>query len=93
MPSITTRIDVREIEPRQRHPLIFSRFGELATGEALEVVSDHDPQPLHRQFELLAPDEFSWEYLEEGPVTWRVAIARANAPRASGCCGGCGGGA
>ena len=92
MPSFATRIDVRDIEPTQRHPVIFSTFRGLANGESLELVNDHDPQPLHRRFELLAPNEFSWSYLQRGPELWRVAITRVGRTQATGsCCGGCGG--
>ena len=90
--SFADRIDVRQIEPHDRHPTIFASFGRLAPGQSLELVNDHDPQPLHRQFELLNPTEFAWTYLERGPV-WRVAIARVRpAAAANSCCGGCGGG-
>ena len=40
-------IDVRTIAPRERHPLIFRTFGDLAAGEALQLVNDHDPKPLY----------------------------------------------
>lgn len=81
-------IDVRTIAPRDRHPMIFSTFGKLPPGQALELVNDHDPAPLRSQFEALVPGEFAWDYLEEGPTTWRVAIKRVKA--AGSCCGSCG---
>jgi uncharacterized protein (DUF2249 family) len=90
----TTRVDVRTIAPRERHPLIFSTFGGLATGEAMELVNDHDPRPLYYQFNAEMPGEFAWDYLEQGPDTWRVAITRvkgasaASAAREDNCCGG-----
>ncbi|WP_427914715.1 DUF2249 domain-containing protein [Ramlibacter sp. MMS24-I3-19] len=92
MPSPATRIDVRELEPRERHPTIFATFQALRSGEFLELVNDHDPQPLHRQFELLASGEFDWRYLQQGPALWRVAITRLRPPQPSStCCGSCGG--
>lgn len=97
MPQPASRIDVRTIAPRERHPLIFSTFNGLAAGEALELVNDHDPRPLYYQFNAQAPGQFTWEYLESGPATWRVAITRTQAapmPAVAGgsCCGGgCGG--
>lgn len=69
-------IDVREIPPRNRHPLIFQTFDALAEGEAFELVNDHDPKPLYYQFSHERPNLFVWEYLEQGPTTWRVAIQR-----------------
>ena len=93
MSQFASRIDVRTIPPRERHPLIFSTFDGLVTGQALELVNDHDPRPLFYQFSEKVPGEFSWDYLEQGP-TWRVAITRvkAGAHGTNGqCCGSCGG--
>lgn len=88
-----SRIDVRNIAPRDRHPLIFSTFGALAPGQAMELVNDHDPRPLYQQFEAQLPGQFDWTWLEQGPQTWRVAITRLDKPtdRAGSCCGCCGG--
>ena len=91
----TSILDLRQIAPPARHPLIFSSFANLQPGQSLELVNDHDPQPLNAQFELRAPGEFSWRYLESGPSVWRVEIAKSLnvAPVApGGCCGGCCGG-
>jgi uncharacterized protein (DUF2249 family) len=94
MTNLATRVDVRTIPPRERHPLIFSTFGALPAGAAMELVNDHDPRPLYYQFNAEFTGQFSWEYLEQGPDTWRVAIARvADGPQGGGSCcgGGCGG--
>lgn len=86
------RVDVRTIAPRDRHPLIFSTFDALAAGEAMELVNDHDPMPLHAQFQARSPGKFAWDYLEQGPDTWRVAITRLKSGHSDGqCCGSCGG--
>lgn len=74
---MTTTIDVREIPPRERHPLIFRTFGALQPGEAFLLVNDHDPRPLYYQFQAESPGGFGWEYLEQGPEVWRVRISRA----------------
>ncbi|MBX6763600.1 MAG: DUF2249 domain-containing protein [Rubrobacteraceae bacterium] len=69
-------IDVRRIAPGERHPLIFRTFDGLAAGESFELVNDHDPKPLHRQFSVQREGRFSWEYLERGPGLWRIKIAK-----------------
>lgn len=85
-------VDVREIPPRDRHPLIFSTFHGLRAGEAMELVNDHDPRPLYYQFQAERPGQFSWDYLESGPQVWRVRIQRLAAGHGNGqCCGSCGG--
>ncbi|HEX5634437.1 MAG TPA: DUF2249 domain-containing protein [Gemmatimonadales bacterium] len=89
-------VDVRTIAPQDRHPVIFSTFRRLGPGETMEIVNDHDPLPLQRQFQLQAPGAFGWDYVEAGPATWRVAITRlgeATPVPSGGCCGGCCGGA
>ena len=73
-------IDVRTIVPRDRHPLIFQTFDGLSTAEAFILVNDHDPKPLYYQFLHERENLFTWDYLEEGPETWRVRIGeRADA--------------
>ncbi len=80
MPQAATKIiDVRTIAPAQRHPLIFRTFEELQPGQAFELVNDHDPKPLYYQFAAERKDQFTWDYLEQGPQTWRVRIGKAEA--------------
>ncbi len=74
--SLKTTIDVRPIPPRERHPLLFQTFDDLAVGESFELVNDHDPKPLYYQFMAERPGQLGWEYLEEGPETWRVVLSK-----------------
>ena len=74
--SETRELDVREIAPRVRHPLIFSTFDELKSGDSFVLVNDHDPKPLYYQFEAERHDTFRWEYLATGPEEWQVRITR-----------------
>jgi uncharacterized protein (DUF2249 family) len=88
------RVDVRTIAPRERHPLIFSTFDGLAAGQAMELVNDHDPKPLYYAVQAQVPNGFTWDYLEQGPDTWRVAITKTKAKPSHSdgqCCGSCGG--
>jgi uncharacterized protein (DUF2249 family) len=91
--ATATKVDVRALECTDRHALIFSTFGNLAAGKALELINDHDPRPLRNVFQAQYPGKFGWEYLEQGPDTWRVAITKlADATPSNGqCCGSCGG--
>lgn len=82
---MTPVVDVRPVAPRDRHPLIFSTFDGLEAGDAMELVNDHDPQPLFRQFLAERHGQFSWDVVERGPDTWRVRIARTGRD----CCGHC----
>jgi uncharacterized protein (DUF2249 family) len=69
-------LDIRTIPPAQRHPLIFDQFEGLKAGESFILVNDHNPKPLFYQFQAELTDQFTWEYLEEGPEAWRVRIGR-----------------
>lgn len=70
------QLDVRTIEPRHRHPMIFQTFDDLQPGESFELVNDHAPTPLYYQFLHERPGQFNWGYVEEGPEVWRVIITR-----------------
>ena len=74
-----TVIDVRQIMPRMRHPLIFQTFEQLAPNEGFMLVNDHDPQPLLYQFNVMHPGAFAWDYVERGPDLWRIRISRSGA--------------
>jgi len=69
-------IDVREIEPRDRHRLIFETLDSLTAGQRLLIMVDHDPKPLYYQLMAEKQGLFDWEYLEQGPELWRVLITR-----------------
>lgn len=74
--EITDILDVTVIEPRFKHPTIFQKFDSLAPGGAFVIHNDHDPKPLYYQLLAERGQTFSWEYLENGPETWRVNIAK-----------------
>lgn len=76
MMNFTATVDARKYEPKEKHPTIFNTFFSLKPGEKMELVNDHDPRPLYYQFIIEYPEQFEWEYLEQGPEVWRVAIER-----------------
>lgn len=69
-------LDVTKIAPREKHLTIFKTFDALGAGESFILVNDHDPRPLRHQFSFERADLFNWEYLEEGPRTWRVKLTK-----------------
>lgn len=77
--AVKETLDVRDIYPMLRHRQIFETFDGLKAGEAFILINDHDPKPLYYQFLHERADQFSWDYLEEGPVDWRVRIGRVAA--------------
>lgn len=69
-------LNVTVIEPRLKHPTIFEKFDSLLPGEAFIINNDHDPKPLYYQLLAERGQIFAWDYLENGPVTWQVKIAK-----------------
>ncbi len=69
-------LNVTVIEPRLKHPAIFARFDELNPGESLTIHNDHDPKPLYYQLLGERGNIFNWEYLEQGPESWKVKISK-----------------
>jgi uncharacterized protein (DUF2249 family) len=69
-------LNVTTIAPRDRHPLIFRTFDDLAKGGEFLLVNDHDPKPLYYSFLHEREGLFGWEYLAEGPEEWKVRISK-----------------
>ena len=69
-------INVPQIEPREKHPTIFRGFDGLAEGSSLIILNDHDPKPVYYQLLGERGNVFIWEYLEQGPVWWKVRITK-----------------
>ncbi len=79
MSDTLEEIDVREIEPKHKHPIIFEKFDNLNDGEAFIIINDHDPKPI--KYELAAEranEKFIWKYLEKGPNVWKVRIGKTD---------------
>ena len=69
-------LDVRQTPPAQRHPMIFNTWSALGPGESFILVNDHDPKPLYYQFKFEHEGQFTWDYLEQGPVEWKVRVGK-----------------
>lgn len=69
-------IDVRTIPHYERHALIFQKFDALEVGQSIRLLNDHDPVPLGMQFEQMRPGQTKWEYIERGPLQFRIRITR-----------------
>lgn len=71
------KIDIRELDPIVRYPTVAETFESLKAGEKLELTNDHDLQHLLKyKFTLDYPDEYDYEYLEQGTDVWRVIITK-----------------
>jgi len=71
----TATVDVRPMPAPEKHQNIFAAYDSLQPGESM-LLNDHEPRPLYYQFLVEMPDQFEWEYLEQGPVVWQVRIGK-----------------
>ena len=71
------RLDVRPVEPNNRIECIMGAYEELPASETLELTVDHDPKCMYYTLRATRGDDaFSFDYLEEGPETWRVQVRK-----------------
>lgn len=71
------QLDVRPLEPRHRYDRIMTAYEDLAAAEALELTVDHDPKCMYYALRATRGDDaFAFEYLEDGPETWRVMVRK-----------------
>ena len=69
-------LDLRSMPPFERREKIFQIWGSLKVGETLRIINDHDPKPLHYQFDAEYKNQHDWEYEQSGPTDWIVKIKR-----------------
>src|SRR3989338_3697024 len=70
-------LDLRSMPPFERHEKIFEVWNSLKEGQAMRIINDHDPKPLHYQFEAEYNGKYEWEYEKQGPKDWIVNIKKA----------------
>lgn len=75
-PNGTMTLDVRPLRKWKRHCIFFSTFAALKRGETFVLINDHNPLRLRTNLRDAVDDDFSWEYLQEGPEEWRILVGR-----------------
>lgn len=72
-------LDVRDIEPSERHGTIHDRFERLAPGDALKIVNDHEPKPLFYEMreEVETFDADGYEVEERAPDEFTAIFPKA----------------
>lgn len=80
----TVSLDVRPVEPKDRFERIMAAYEALADGGTLELAVDHDPKCMYYTLKATRGDAaFTFEYLENGPETWRVRVRKHTSQGAS----------
>lgn len=73
-------LDVRSVEPRDRFDRIMGAYEALRAEQTLELTVDHDPKCMYYTLRATRGDDaFDFDYLENGPETWRVQVRKAAA--------------
>lgn len=83
MEKVTEMLDVRSVEPKHRFETIMGAYRALGVGEEMELVVDHDPTCMYYTLKAEYGDAlFTFHYLEQGPVQWRVRVGKRGEPAA-----------
>jgi regulator of cell morphogenesis and NO signaling len=76
-PAEITSLDMVPIEPKHRFETIMGAWHALPAGGVLELNVDHDPACMYYTLRATqGEDAFTFEYLERGPLFWRVRVTR-----------------
>jgi uncharacterized protein (DUF2249 family) len=75
-PAAVIVVDIGTVDPHERHSMVFDTFAKLAPGQALELVSDHNPEPLLEEFAAELPDGFWWQGKQGRSDLWCVLIGK-----------------
>ena len=76
MSQYAATVNATEYPPHLKHKVIFETFSKLNPSESMLLINDHDPKPLHYQFESMFPGGYNWEYVEQGPFKFQVQISK-----------------
>lgn len=78
-------LDVRPIPPKDRFDTIMGAYDALEPGEILVLTVDHDPECMYYTLKATQGDDaFRFQYLERGPVDWRVEVRKLPVTEAAG---------
>lgn len=76
--SNLVELDIRPVEPKYRFDRIMTAYEDLAETETLELTVDHDPKCMYYALRATRGDDaFLFDYVENGPETWRVRVRKA----------------
>lgn len=73
----TVLLDIRPVEPKDRFERMMTAYEGLLEGATLDLTVDHDPKCMYYALKATRGDDaFAFEYLENGPETWRVHVRK-----------------
>ncbi|HMQ31025.1 MAG TPA: DUF2249 domain-containing protein [Chloroflexaceae bacterium] len=72
-------LDARALPCHERRARVFAAAEALAPGESFLLINDHDPRPLYGRLRAERAGDWTWTYLEAGPLVYVVRLGRAPA--------------
>lgn len=69
-------VDMDLLPADEAEQAVIDRLGRLQSGEALELCTSTNPQPLWRRLGRTGHRDYGWTVLEDGPPRWRIHITR-----------------
>lgn len=80
MTDTSIELDVRPVEPKDRFECIMGAYEALEPGHKLQLTVDHDPLCMYYTLRATRGDDaFAFDYIENGPETWRVVVTKLTA--------------
>jgi regulator of cell morphogenesis and NO signaling len=77
MEAQVTLLDVVPVAPKDRFESIMSAWQALLPEGVLELNVDHDPSCMYYTLRATqGEDAFTFEYIERGPLFWRVRVTK-----------------
>jgi len=70
------QIDTSGYDMRDRTEVVLRSFDQLPVGEKMILINDTDPSHIFNELKEKRFGKFEWEYIEEGPEVWKVALAK-----------------
>lgn len=64
-PFFVACVNAPELPSKDKHRVIFETFEALASGTTMELINDHDPQPLYYEFKMEREGTFEWDYMRK----------------------------
>jgi uncharacterized protein (DUF2249 family) len=77
MEARVTLLDMVPVAPKDRFEAIMAAWQALSPDDVLELNVDHDPSCMYYTLRATeGEDAFMFEYVERGPLFWRVRVTR-----------------
>lgn len=74
--DISTLMDLRKIDTKDWKHVVFHRYGMMLEGQTMEIISDQEPEELHKIFSNKFNGLHSWVYKKNVPGEFVIHITK-----------------